>query len=139
MTSQRTWNRTIGVVVLFVLMLALGISLISASPAEATEAVQTSEQTQIEELTRQIQELSQLVNQISTREEFILVLSINQEAFGGTATLQRTVLQISVDRDFFDSCSIGDDITESSQIRLLSSSLLTDTRIYVDDKFIINR
>ena len=140
MSSQRTFLRIFLSAVALVLLLFLSIRIISASPVEAKEAdLTTAQADQISTLTQQVETLTRLVEQLSNQEEHILVLRIDQECFGGAATVQSTILQITVDKRFFDSCNIGDDITESARIRLLSSSLLTETRVYVEDKFLISR
>lgn len=135
MSSQRTFIRIILSVVALVLFLHAGFSFISTSTAAAAEQ---TEENEIANLTQQIDMLNQLIEELSGSEEFILVLRIEQQGFGG-ATLQSTILQIPVSRGFFESCRIGDDITESQQIRLLSSSLLAETRVYIEDKFTISR
>ena len=86
-----------------------------------------------------LESLTRLGEQLSDQKEYILVLRINQECFGGAATVQSTLLQITVDRRFYDSCNIGDDITDSSWITAMSSSLLAETRVYVENKFLISR
>jgi hypothetical protein len=139
MSSRRTSLQIIVSVVALFVLLCISIRFISASPAEAKEVPQSPEQARIEALSQQIEALNQLVVQLSNPDEHVLVLRIDQECLGGNVTVQSTILQISVDRNFFDSCNIGDDLSESSRIRLLSSSLLTDTRVYVEDKFIISR
>ena len=107
---------------------------------EAKEADLTAAQAnQIITLTQQVETLTRLVEQLSDQREHILELRINQECFGGAATVQSTLLQITVDRRFYDSCNIGDDITDSSWITAMSSSLLAETRVYVENKFLISR
>ena len=135
MSSQRTFLRIFLSAVALVLLLFLSIRIISASPVEAKEADITTVTT----LTQQVEILTRLVEELSNQEEHILVLRIDQECFGGAATVQSTILQVPADERFFNSCNIGDDITESARIRLLSSSLLTETRVYVEDKFLISR
>ena len=140
MSSLRIFARIFLSAVALVLLLFLSIRIISASPAEAKEASLITDQAdQITALTEQVDNLTRLVEQLSDTSEHILVLQIDQECFGGAATVQSTFLHISVDRRFFDSCNIGDDITDSSWITVLSSSLLTETRVYVADKFLITR
>ena len=139
MLSRRMTLQIIALGVALILLLCVGISLVSALPAEASEDTQTPEQARIEELSRQIEALNRQVEMLSNPDEHVLVLRIDQECLGGSVTVRSTILQIAVERSFFDSCSIGDDLTDSSRIRLLSSALLTDTRVYVEDKFIISR
>jgi len=139
MSSQRTFVKILFSVVALVLMLHISFSLISASPAEAFVNNAPEEDAQIAALTQQVETLTQMMTQLSAREQHILVLRIEQQCFGGAATVQSVILQIPVEKSFFDICMVGDDITESSQIRLLSSSLLTETRVYVEDKFITVR
>lgn len=136
MSSQRTFIRIILSVVAIVLFLHVGFSFISTSTAAAAEQ---TEENEIASLTQQIEMLNQLIEELSEDKDFILVLRIEQECLGGAATLQSTILQIPVDRGFFDNCQIGEDITDSSQIHLLSSSLLAETRVYIEDKFTITR
>lgn len=146
MSSQRAFFKIILTVVAIVLMLHVSFSIISTSTAAAAEQTETQEtetaeltrETEIALLTQQIETLNQLIEELSGNQQFILVLRIEQEILG-TATLQSTVLQIPVDKGFFDSCAIGEDITDSSQIRLLSSSLLAETKVYVEDKYTISR
>lgn len=140
MSSQRIFGRIFLSAVALVLLLFLSIRIISASPAEAKEAHRTAAQEdQITALIQQVEALTGLVEQLSDRTEYILVLRIDQECFGGAATVQSTLLQIAVDRNFYNSCNIGDDITDSSWITAMSSSLLAETRIYVENKFLISR
>ena len=138
MSSQRNFFRFLFSVVALVLLLHISFSLISASPIQA-KVENAAQEDRIGELSRQVEALNELVAQLRGQEECILVLRIDQECFGGAATVQSTLLQISVDWRFFESCSIGDDITDSPRIRLLSSSLLTETRVYVEDMFTISR
>ena len=139
MSSQRSFFRFLFSVVTLVLLLHISFSLIGTSPMETNKTERSAQEQRIGELSQQIEALNQLVEELSNQDEHVLVLRIDQECFGGAATLQSTILQISVDRQFFASCSIGDDITDSARIRLLSSSILTDTRVYVEDMFIISR
>ena len=136
MSSRRTFFKIIVSVVALVLMLHISLSLISASPAAAAEQ---SKDDQIADLTQQIQELNQMILELSQTREHILVLRIEQQCLGGRLSLQSTLIQIPVDKAFFDACQIGDDITDSPRIALLSSSLLAETRVYVDNKFTISR
>lgn len=136
MSSQRTFIKIIVSVVALVLMLHVSFSLISASPAAAAE--QTGED-QIADLNRQIQELNQMILELSQSKEFILVLRIEQQCLGGRLSVQSTLLQIPVEKAFFDACQIGDDLTDSPRISLLTSAVLTETRVYVENKFTISR
>ena len=140
MSSKKMLARIFLSAVALVLLLFLSIRIISASPVEAKEADLTAAQAdQISALTQQVETLTRLVEQLSDQREHILVLRIDQECFGGAATVQSTLLQITVDRRFYDSCNIGDDITDSSWITAMSSSLLAETRVYVENKFLISR
>lgn len=139
MSSQGRFFRFLFSVVALVLLLHISISLISASPAEAKAAQAAAQEDRIEDLSRQVDALNELVDRLTSQEECVLVLRIDQECFGGAATVQSTILHISVDRRFFESCSIGDDLTDSSWIRLLSSSLLMETRVYVEDMYTVPR
>lgn len=136
MSSRRTFFKIIVSVVALVLMLHISFSLISASPAAAAEQ---SKDDQIADLTQQIQDLNRMILELSQTREHILVLRIEQQCLGGRLSLQSTLIQIPVDKAFFDACQIGDDITDSPRISLLSSSLLAETRVYVDNKFTISR
>ena len=140
MSSQRIITRIFLSAVALVLLLFLSIRIISASPAEAKEAsLITSQADQIAVLTEQVEILTQLVEQLSDKSEHVLVLRIDQDCFGGAATVQSLFLQVPVDQRFFDSCNIGDDVTDSSWITLMTSSFLTETRVYVENKFLITR
>ena len=140
MSSQRTFLRIFLSAVALVLLLFLSIRIISASPVEAKEAdLTTAQEDRITALAQQVEILTRLMEQLPDQREYILVLRINQECFGGAATVQSTLLQITVDRRFYDSCNIGDDITDSSWITAMSSSLLAETRVYVENKFLISR
>lgn len=146
MSSQNTFFKIIFSVVAIVLILHVSFSLISTSTAAAAEQSESQEtetselnrETEIALLTQQIETLNQLIEELSGNEQFILVLRIEQEVLGA-ATVHSTVLQLPVDKGFFDSCRIGEEITDSPQIRLLSSSLLAETKVYIEDKFTISR
>ena len=141
MSSNRTFFRTIVSVVALILALTIGFSVISTSRANAAEQaaiLQTRDQ-QIAQLTSQIENLTAMMEALSGAGEYILVLRLDQEALFGMATVHSIVIQLPVDRSFYDSCRVGDDITDSSRIRLLASSLITETRVYVEDKFVENR
>ena len=141
MSSNRTFFRIIVSVVALILVLTIGFSVISTSRANAAEQaaiLQTRDQ-QIAQLTSQIENLTAMMEALSGAGEYILVLRLDQEALFGMATVHSIVIQLPVDRSFYDSCRVGDDITDSSRIRLLASSLITETRVYVEDKFVENR
>lgn len=138
MTSQRTWNRIIGMVVLFVLMIAIGISLISASPAEAKEApVVSQKEDQIEALTRQVEALTALLEQQTNQDEHVLILQIELTTLGGSVTLSNDLLRVAVDQRFFDSCNKGDDVTNSPWVQHISESPMGQIRLIVAEKFTI--
>lgn len=140
MSSQRFLARIFLSAVALVLLLFLSIRIISASPAEAKEAsLITSQADQITALTEQVQILTQLVEQLSDPSEHVLVLQIDQDCFGGAATVQSFFLHVPVDERFFNSCNKGDDITDSPWISMMTSSFLTETRVYVAEKFLITR
>lgn len=136
MSHRQTRFQNLFLIALILLAVITAVRFINASPAEAAEQ---NPDTQIEDLTRQIEEMNRLIEELSGNDQHMLVIRIDQECFGGAATIQSTILQLPVDRNFFDQCVVGQDITESPQIHLLSSSLLAETRIYVEDKFVVTR
>lgn len=136
MSSQRAFFKIIFSVVALVLMLHISFSLISASPAEAAEA--TPEEGRTEELIRQVDTLTALVEQLINQDEHVLLLQIRDQTLGGAITLHSNTIRIAVDPRFFNSCSKGDDITDSPWVQNLSDSLVGESRIFVVDKFTVS-
>lgn len=151
MSHQRTWNRIAFLVVLFVLVLAVSISLISASPAAAAAFQKHDRVAELEQRLAQSQEAQELLLQSNTQltalveelraeleTEYILVLrhedAVLPGLFGNSITVNTRIQEISVSRALFESCQIGDDITTSPLHRFLASGTLSQTRIIVEDK-----
>ena len=150
MTSNRTWNR-ITMVVLFVLVLAIGIGLISTSPAAAAENQKDSRITELEQQIAQLQQeqtslilvntqLTELVTQLRTELETQYILVLRHEDavlpgfFGDSFTVNCRIQEISVGKELFDSCQIGDDITNTQLHIFLASGALSQTRVIVENK-----
>lgn len=134
MTCHRTFGKIILTVVLLALVLHICFSLISASPASAAE--QTKDE-QIAALEQEIQRLNLLVEELSADEDYVLMLRVEQVYSLGELKLM--VLQIPVDKELYESCRIGDDITTGFGLHLMASSYLSETRVFVEDKYIITR
>ena len=150
MTSNRTWNR-IAMVVLFALVLAISIGIISTSPAAAAENQKDSRITELEQQIAQLQQeraslistnaqLTELVTQLRTEldTEYILVLrhedAVLPSLFGSSLTVNGRIQEISVGKALFDSCQIGDDITNTRLHVFLASGALSETRVIVENK-----
>lgn len=158
MSIQSTRNRIFFAIVLFALVLAIGISLISTSHAAAAETTDDSRITQLEQQIAQLEQmlsqlqqensaliitnsqLSQQVAQLQTElsTEYVLVLRhedlVLSGLFGDSIVVNTRVQEIRVGKAMFDSCQIGDDITTSEFHRFLASSSFSQTRIIVEDK-----
>lgn len=139
MSSQRAFFRFIFSLVVLVLLLHISFSLISASPVEAKEAELSQENTVNADLIRQIEELTALVTQLSNQDVHVLLVRIELTAFGESVTLSDNILRVAVDRRFFDSCSKGDDITDSPWIQNVSQPMMGEIRLIVVDKFVEHR
>lgn len=152
MLSQRTWNRITSFVVLFVLVLAIGICLISTSPAVAVELQKHERIAELEQMLSQAQEAQQQLLQTNSQlsalvdalraeleTEYVLVLrhedAVLPSLFGSSITVNSRIQEISVSKALFDSCEIGDNITTTDLHRFLASGTLRETRVIVEDKF----
>ena len=151
MSIQSTRNRIIFAVVLFALVLTIGISLISTSHAAAAETNDDSRIAQLEQQLAQCQQenaaliitnsqLSQQVAQLQTElnTEYILVLRhedlVLSGLFGDSIAVNSRIQEIPVSKAMFDSCQIGDDITNTALHRLLAAGNLSQTRVIVENK-----
>ena len=137
MSSQRAFFKIIFSAVALVLLLHISFSLISASPVEAKETAQSREDVRYEELLRQIDELTALVEENSNRDIHFMLLRIEQNVLGESVTLDNELLTVAVDPRFYDSCSKGDEVTNSPWIEHLSEPLVGEVRIFVADKYIV--
>ena len=136
MSSQRTFFKIIFSVVALVLLLHISFSLISASPAQAKEAEQPRTETFAEELLRKIDYLIALVEELSDRNVYILLLRIEQNVLGDSVTLNNQMIYVAVDRRSYESFTRGDEVTNSRWVQNLSEPLVGEIRIIVADKFI---
>lgn len=151
MSSQRTWKRIAFWVVLFVLLLAASISLISTCPAAAAVFQKKDRLEELEALLAQSQEaqemllqnnaqLTALVEQLRAEAETRYILVLRHEThllpslFGNSICIGTRMQEIRVSKVFYDSCQIGDDITTSDHHRFLASGTLTGIRVIVADK-----
>jgi hypothetical protein len=137
MSSQRTFFRFIFSVVVLVLLLHISFSLISTSPVNAKET--TPETGSDSELIQIIEELRAALDRMNNQDIHFLLLQIEDTALGGSVTMHNQVLTIAVDRRFFDSCSEGDDITDSPWVQNLTPPAVGETRIIVAGKFVNSR
>jgi hypothetical protein len=150
MSIQSTQNRIFFAVVLFALVLAIGISLISTSHAAAVR----TDDSQIIQLEQQLaqaqqeiaaliitnsqlsQQLEQALMELNT--EYILVLRHEElmlsGLFGDSIVVSSRIQEVGVSKATFDSCEIGDDITNSPHHRLLAAGTFCRTRVIVEDK-----
>lgn len=152
MSIQSTRNRIFFAIVLFALVLAIGISLISTSHAAAAETTDDSRIAQLEQIISQLQQensaliitnsqLSQQVAQLQTElnTEYVLVLRhedlVLSGLFGDSIVTNTRVQEISVSKAMFESCQIGDDITSTALHRLLAAANFSQTRVIVENKF----
>jgi cell division protein FtsB len=151
MSIQSTRNRILFAIVLFALVLAIGISIISTSHAAAAEMPDDSRLAQMEQMIAQLrqenaaliitnsqlsQQVAQLQSELNT--EYILVLRhedlVLSGLFGDSIVVNSRVQQISVSKAMFDSCEVGDDITNTALHRLLAPGNLSQTRVIVENK-----
>ena len=98
--------------------------------------------TQAESLTEDKDRLIKEVEKYRTQaeEECILVLRYEQRflsgIFGDSIVIEWAVQEIAVNRELYDSCRPGDDITSLELHRLLTSNGMSDTRVIVQNKYI---
>ncbi len=158
MSIQSTRNRNIFTIVLFALVLAMAITLISTSPAAAAENGDDSRITQLEQQVARLEQqlaqsqsenallqqtiaqqsalLEQLQAELNT--EYFLILRhedlVLSDLFGDCIVVNTRFQEVGVSKATYDSCQVGDDITSTPQHRLLASGSLSQTRVIVEDK-----
>lgn len=135
MASRRAILRMTFLVVALVLILFIGFSMIGASLSPSMGRNTSPQEQQIAELNRQLDLLRQQIQEISENREYILILRIDFQCLGGRCTIFSQLLQISVEKEFFDSIQIGDDITDSDRVHPIGNSGFLQARITVDGKF----
>lgn len=134
MLSQRTILRAI--VSLFALALVLTIVFAVISTSQARTVIENRD-AQIMQLNQQLENLTKLVESLSGSDEYILVMRIDQEVLFGLATVHSTIIQMPVERSFYNCLCKGQDITDLPQVRLLGTSLISEAKIYVEDLYVI--
>lgn len=135
------------------LVFCLGIRVMDRTPVVIREEVQHTDYTEariadlealVESLTQEKAQLTAQVEQYRAQQNETCMLVLRHEElvlagiFGDTIVVELGVQEIAVNRELYESCQVGDDITTLRLHRLLSCDGLSDTRVIVENKYILS-